>query len=303
MGLELVQRQALKLEQRQALKLELKIAPPDGWSFKEPPPVKEIDTHEGKPVVRIKKDELMSFAEAVKNILQLLQRVDPRVVLISMRGALPLFRCILKAENQASRLDESWKIRNFRKRFNFTAAKLYTSYFIDDLSTVVGEGLENAFETVGRSRGGGLRVVFLDTSVTGTKLGWFMPQFIAGMDQVAEQLGISVELTNLILHHAKHGVHTTERTASNGVRVTTHNFGVESLITEDNPTLLGVNLRRIEEITCAAGAVGEIRAYEDVVSAGILIDGGSNVSLVKPRYDEKTAALFARLVGNVARGT
>ncbi|MBS3067487.1 hypothetical protein J4450_02190 [Candidatus Micrarchaeota archaeon] len=302
MGLELSQRPVLKqaLEQRQELKLVLKIAPPDGWSFREPPPTKEIETYKGKPAIRIQRSELESFADAVKNILQLLGQVDPRVVLVSMRGAIPLFRCLVKAVDQKKRVDGDWTTRAFElRRTNFTAAKLYTSYFIDGLSEVVGEGLKNAFETA--AGGDARRVVFLDTSVTGTKLGWFMPQFIEGMGQVAEQLG-RIELVNIILHHAKPGMRATEQLAGN-VSVTTHNFGVESLITEDNPTLLGVDLRKIEQVTCAEGAIGEIHAYEDEVPAGILIEDGSNVSLVRPRHDEKTAALFARLIGDVARST
>ncbi len=295
-GMRLCLRQRLKMDLRQELKLEFKLAPPDNWSFKEPNPIKEIEEYKGKQVIRITKSELLSFADAAKRTREIIEDVSPIILFISMRGALPLFRCAMYAKLPATIGGGNWE----KKKFNadnihtFSAVKLYSSYFIDGLGEVVGDILEKTFNTIRGKRP--IKTVFLDTSVTGTKLSWFMPQFIDVLKQVAEQLGRSIDLTSIILHHSMSGVFAVQpQEVHSKVTATRYDIGVKSLIAEDNPTLLGVVYNN-EKIKCSDEAVGEVSAYEPLVNAGILIVD-SNIAY----FHHSTADLFVRIVGDTIR--
>ncbi|VVC03539.1 Uncharacterised protein [Candidatus Bilamarchaeum dharawalense] len=291
-------RQELKQELR--LSLHLRLAPPDGISFREPPPLKSIERLDGAPVIPISRSELASYISAVRKAREIFGEVEPSVVIISMRGALPFFRSIAQDRVERAIWANPSEVKSFDyPSHGFTGVKVYTSYFLDNLGEVVSKGLKRAVKQSINAEAGH-RIVYVDTSVTGTKLGWFMPQFTEGVMDLASQMGESIQLVNILLHHGQPGRYDTKTgLADELVTVTTHNIGVESLITEDNATLLGASYAG--KFRLHPDAVGEIQSMGRVVNAGLLIDAGLAVLHIKPELGETTADLFVRLVGNATR--
>lgn len=325
--------QTITLEQKLEQKLQLTMKPPSGWVFDEPEPRKRIEEVDGKPVIRISKSELASYVEAVRTVSEIIDNACPNIVLVSMRGALPLFRATMQSMNPKYLDRESddvyWEERRFsrtvitekppdrilgafakdekersrlireygsRKTFRFRAVKAKTSYFLEGMSENVQEGLISAF---GHCRAKEvISAVFIDTSVTGKKLSWFLPQFMDSVRQVADIVGRTVHIMNVILNHGKPGETSSCLVKHEGGRLYSSRFdiGVESVITEDSPTLLGAYYTR-HEIT--PEAIDVIGACEFPKRASLVI--------ANRRYDiadeptGTTAALFARVVGNEAR--
>jgi len=306
MGLRLCMRQELRQTLRQELRLNLKMKPPSDMAFEEPDAMKHIESVGGRKVIRITEREMASYVSAVRNVRGILEEVVPDVVLISMRGALPMFRAVVqsmnpkfldledrngadwdekriskqilvrapddkfvcslaKTEKEKERL--RWKYGD-KKNISFRAVKADTSYFLADLEGSLEEGLRAAFKKGGRKRN--ITALFLDTSVTGTKMGWFMPQFRDAMIQIADGVKKQINMVNV-------------------------NLGVESLITEDSVTLLGSTIDRDE---MADDAIGVVRADQEPEMASIMV--GSRLFDIDDEVTGSTAALFSRIAGDMA---
>lgn len=319
-------RQELRMELRQALQLEL--MPPTGMSFDEPEPMKRIESFNGRRVIRIGEGEMRSYAEAIRTVYDIMDMTLPDSVLISMRGALPMFRsamdfampgyldgegvrwrsrrCAFKlssprlitARPRLCRFESRWSIdwgmpSTYR---NMLAVKAPTSYFLDDLSAGLERSLRRALGgLVDKSR---LVVLFLDTSVTGTKLGWFMPQFTETLKDAAEATGRRIHLVSAILHHKKPGlshVNDLERKGASFLH-TRIDIGVESLLTEDSATLLGAPYRAKD---IAEEARGVVRACSAPKKVSIMV--GDRFHDIDDEATGKTACLFARIAADEAR--
>ncbi len=329
-------RQRLSLECRLEQRLELKILPPEGMSYDEPDAMKKIEERDGKPVIRISRSEFASFVGAVRRVNELMAEACPDVVLISMRGALPMFRSAMQAADprylERELSDQLWEQRRVKrtviaekpsgwildsvardqasrddiirrysskKTISFIAAKMKTSYFLEDLSGKLQGGLSSAFGHRG-GRKGSLNVVFLDTSVTGTKLGWFLPQFMGSLREVADVIGKDIHVLSLVLSHAKGGESCAYSGRHEGGKLYSSrvDIGVESLLAEDSPTLLGAGY--FEDEVCGK-ARGVVRACEMPVPASLLI--GDRYYDIGREPSGSSAALFARVMGNAARGS
>lgn len=287
-----------RLSQRLVLKLSHKLKLPSGWSFKEPEPMKAIEDYRGRRVIRITRDEIASFAGATLMSRELIKQMKPAVVLVSMRGVLPLFRCITQLGLLPHR--EGWKTMRLKMGdTTFQARKVHTSYFLDDLNGVVSKELKAMFRALAKKGQDPARIFFLDTSVTGTKLSWFMPQFLEIMGELADQVEFGVELINIILHHNQVGRLDGESGNGGALDWAIWNIGVQSLITEDSLPLLGVPYDR-EKQRCNPGAEGEVRAYRNIENPDILIEGPEGkLQLFERQSFETTAMLFARVVQDV----
>jgi len=333
MGLRLCMRQELRQTLRQELRLNLKMKPPSDMAFEEPDAMKHIESVGGRKVIRITEREMASYVSAVRNVRGILEEVVPDVVLISMRGALPMFRAVVqsmnpkfldledrngadwdekriskqilvrapddkfvcslaKTEKEKERL--RWKYGD-KKNISFRAVKADTSYFLADLEGSLEEGLRAAFKKGGRKRN--ITALFLDTSVTGTKMGWFMPQFRDAMIQIADGVKKQINMVNVILQHGRAGAEMCLPTITRSKFLTTTrvDLGVESLITEDSVTLLGSTIDRDE---MADDAIGVVRADQEPEMASIMV--GSRLFDIDDEVTGSTAALFSRIAGDMA---
>ena len=355
-------RQSLALQQRLQMRqmlshrLELallqQISPPSGMSFKEPEPMKKIVRINGKRVIELSESEIFSYAGAVKKLSRMMQLAYPDVVLISMRGALPVFRSFMQFQDPAYLDTEyaygrNWSKKTFDegqsrtgkkkfysaepcseleatladscKRFNnimaeslwdagldfkmpgVLAIKAPTSYFLNNLTDCVGDSLQSALspatlgQNVERMK---LTMLFLDTSVTGTKLGWFMPQFLDIVENVAEKTRKMIHLISVIVNHARQDEQSAAmiENKGHGLYHTRVDLGVESLITEDSPTLLGSSYKASK---ISDKAKSEVAGAEQPKKVSIMV--GDRLYDIKDEPTRSTAALFARIAAQEAR--
>ncbi|MBD3210343.1 hypothetical protein GF318_03090 [Candidatus Micrarchaeota archaeon] len=331
--MQLCLQMAPAFRQRQELRLSLKMKPPSDWSFREPDAMKQVESLQGKRIIRITESEMASYASAVRAVRKLIEDTVPSVVLISMRGALPAFRATMQSmkpnfldceHRYGDEWDEKLIRRNVlvrapakrylpsfaepkeemerlgwkygeKKAVNMKAVKINTSYFLADLEENLEEGLRAAFRKGSRSRM--ITALFLDTSVSGTKLGWFMPQFKDAMKQVAKEIKRPVHLISAILHHDNGGARMCSGPEKQSDLLVTSrvDIGVESLIAEDSITLLG---RQTSITEIAEEALGEVHASRMPEAASIMV--GERLHTVEAEKSGDTATLFARIAGNMA---
>jgi|GEM_PF-2570055 len=310
------------------------IRPPSDWSFKEPDAMKKVEEAGGRKIIRITNSEMSSYVAAVRKVTGIIGEVVPSVILISMRGALPIFRASMQAIDSGylgkeARLEDNWTERTItrqilvegppehllrsigrteeerrelawkygtKKKMRMKAVKVGTSYFLDNLSETMEGCLDTAFRVRGKDRP--VRALFLDTSVTGTKLGWFMPQFIDAVKQVSESVKRNMRLVSVILNHDKEGQASKIPMERLGdyLKSSRVDIGVESLITEDSTSLLGASY---DEHEIAYEARGEVRAHELPETASIMV--GDRLYDINDEKTGSTAALFARIAGDMAR--
>lgn len=311
--------QELRLSQLQKLELRLssRLLLPTGLDFTEPDPMKRVEEFEGRRVVRITPGEMNSYANGIRQAAAVLKSAQPKIVFVSMRGALPMFRATLGAMTPKYLNSEyrgrEWEQKQVHllfeaqgpssghlercKRMPVTFVKARTSYFLENLSEGIEGCLSSAFAHMRLANP--ITAVFLDTSVTGTKLGWFMPQFEDAVRQVGEILKKDIHLISVILHHDKDGrADTMDRTLKGEkttVFSTTHNIGVASIITEDSPTLLGARYSGDE---LHPKAVGLVEACEEPESVSLMV--GDKLYKIEREPSGETAILFARLAGHAA---
>ncbi|MBI4176172.1 MAG: hypothetical protein HY518_03130 [Candidatus Aenigmarchaeota archaeon] len=274
-------RQDLRLAQRLELKLVAKLLPPAGWTFKEPPPIKGIKREGRQAYVEIGENELLSYAEGCRGIAEVIASEHPDYLLVSLRGGKP----------PADVVDHMTKGK-------YTKVYAKTSYFLKGLGAEMDMALR-ACQDEGRIG----KVLMVDTSVTGTKLSWFLPEMLSSL---SGKVGHDLDFVTAVLWHGREGWHE-ERTERYGcITNRQYNIGVRSLICEDNPTLLGMTYdkRRDSLLKRAEDAVEdyEIHAYDSPERASIRVmglDGKAN----EYHLDDKaasTAGLFVGLVRDYA---
>jgi hypothetical protein len=317
---------------RQELQLALKcqFEPPMGMSFDEPEAMKQIEKIKGRPVIRISKSELSSYAKAILSVYDIIQMATPNSVLISMRGALPIFRSVmqygtpyyLSEENNRWRRKDlimqletpkitsdrphlydtgarwriDWGVPREINHTRFRAVKAPTSYFLNDLSGGLERSLKCALDSLVDRRK--LVLLFIDTSVTGTKLGWFMPQFLSTLGKAARSVDKIIHVVSAIVHHDRQvSCHVNDLEAKGrGLYHTRIDIGVESLITEDSATLLGAPCKMKD---VAEKAQDVIRACNRPKRASIMVD--DRFYDINDEATGNTACLFARIAANEAR--
>ena len=270
MGMHLEQRCEQRMEQRQLL--VQKICPPRGWSWDEPEALKPVQFN-GSAYIEITEDELRSYADGCRKIAEVIDAEKPDVVMVSLRGAHPVARCV----------DQFVKT---------SVPKVYakTSYFLNQLSRRVDKALYDC-EKKDRLN----KVLMIDTSVTGRKLSWFLPQMLGSLSENVEK---PLEFVTAVLWHDKEGWQENSRKQYGNIDNRNYNFGVKSLICEDSPTLLGVKYVDSKD-RCHAGAAGVVDAYNEPFAAHIHVTGNDGTKVHKLERDGRigsTADLFVDLV-------
>jgi len=264
-------RQELKLEQR----LDLRLNPPTGMDFTEPEALEPIQWHRGDAFIEISEDELQSYAAGCQRVKDIIEQECPDIIMVALRGALPVYRSIKP-------------FNGTQKRVKFVK----TSYFLNNLSGNVSRSI-GKWACNDEIR----RILMLDTSVTGTKLSWFLPQVLTGL--AADEAADDLEFLTAVLWHDKDG--WTEETNSKygSVANVNYNIGVKNLICEDSPTLLGIQYARAR---CHAKAQGKVRAYDQPVLANIHVVndiGQTQVYSPEREMTPDTASLFSKLVSRL----
>lgn len=270
MHMRLEQRCEQRMEQRQLL--VHKLCPPRNWSWDEPKALKPVQFN-GSPYIEMSEDELHSYAVGCQKIASVIESEKPDVIMVSLRGAHPVARCV----------------DHFSKE---TTPKVYakTSYFLNQLSRRVDKALYDC-EKKDRLN----KVLMIDTSVTGRKLSWFLPQMLGSLSESVEN---PLEFITGVLWHDKEGWQETTEKQYGQISNKNYNFGVKNLICEDSPTLLGVKYFD-EKDRCHAGAVGVVDAYEEPVAARIHVTGKDETKVHKLERNGRindTADLFVDLV-------
>lgn len=249
-----------------------KLCFPKGMPWDEPEPVKPLQFN-GASYVEITEDELRSYADGCKKIAEVIDTEKPDVVMVSLRSAHPVSRCV----------------DHFVKT---SVPKVYakTSYFLNQLSRRVDKAL---YDCERKDRFG--RVLMIDTSVTGRKLSWFMPQMLGSL---AERVERPLEFVTAVLWHDKEGWQENTEKQYDKINNRNYNFGVKSLICEDSPTLLGVKYVDSKD-RCHAGAAGVVDAYNEPFAAHIHVTGDDGTKVHKLERNGRigsTADLFVDLV-------
>jgi hypoxanthine phosphoribosyltransferase len=275
MGMSMGMRQEQRLEQRCEQRMELRLIqamrPPRNQEWQEPDPVKETFYAEGKAVVEIAEDELVSYANGCKNIAQVITDENPDVIMVSMRGAFPVAR----------------SVDHFTQK---QIPKIYakTSYFLHGL----GRQVNRAFKQVAEQKA--KKVLMIDTSVTGKKLSWFLPQML---EDLQANYKSELDVVTAVLWHNREGwSEKTEKDYSH-IRNRNYNVGVKNLICEDSPTLLGTGYTPDD---CRDVALEMIAACEVPHNADIHLvqKGGSKIKHLLKNNGKigSTADLFVDLV-------
>ncbi len=270
-GMSMGMRQEQRLEQRMEQRLIQSLHLPRNQEWQESNSVKETHYAEGRAVVEIAEDELVSYANGCKNIAQIITDENPDVIMVSMRGAHPVSRCV----------------NHFTSK-QITKIYAKTSYFLHGL----GRQVNRAFKQVAKQEA--KKVLMIDTSVTGKKLSWFLPQMLEDLEASYKS---ELDVVTAVLWHNKEC--WSEKTEKNYGKISNrnYNFGVKSLICEDSPTLLGTGYTPDD---CRDVALEMIAACETPHRADIHIiqkDGSKIKHLLK--NDGKigsTADLFVDLV-------
>jgi hypothetical protein len=262
------------MEQRQLL--VQKILMPSGISWKEPSPMKPVQ-FDGHSYVEICDNELRSYANGCRNIASVIDVEQPDTVIVSLRGAYPVSRCV---DHFA------------QSRIPKVHAK--TSYFLNQLSRKVDKALYSC-ERKGRLN----KVLMIDTSVTGRKLSWFLPQMLGSL---SERVAHPLEFVTAVLWNDKEGWKENTEKQYGSIRNVNYNFGVKNLICEDNPTLLGVKYVDSKD-RCHAAAYSEVNAYAEPVAAHIHVKTDVGTKVHKLERNGRigcTADLFVDLVRKYA---
>jgi len=271
-----------RIEQRLEHKLQLVLAirPPKGTQFKEPDPVTPMHAKPGEMYVVMTEEDILSYADGCKEIGGIIESEDPDAVIVALRGAYPVARCVDPY---------------LTKEYETISAK--TSYFLDN----IGERMNKALKKCKRKKSFG-KVVMIDTSVTGTKLGWFIPQLMGSLEERCKD---ELDFVTTVLWHDKEGMNQKNMHEYGKVTHTSYDLGVRSLICEDSTTLLGVPYSRIKDLLRDGAKLDEIAAYEPPFDANIHViekDGTERVHKLAIRGPESTTAgLFVKLVGEYAR--
>jgi hypoxanthine phosphoribosyltransferase len=245
--------------------------PPRNQEWQESDPVKETLYADGRAVVEIAEDELVSYANGCKNIAGVIDAENPDVIMVSMRGAFPVAR----------------SVDYFTQK---QVPKVYakTSYFLHGLGRQVNRAFKQAAKKEAK------KVLMIDTSITGKKLSWFLPQML---EDLKTNYKSELEIVTAVLWHNKEGWSDKNEKVYDHISNRNYNFGVKNLICEDSPTLLGTGYSPDD---CRDVALEMIAACEAPYRADIHIvkkNGSKDKYLLK--NDGKigsTADLFVDLV-------
>lgn len=217
-GLFLDQSLEQRQELRHVIRLSHELTPPTDWSWPEPEPMTKLQRSKGKVWYSIKEDELKALALATQKASDILWDERPDLLYVSARGGLPTGRAI-------------------RKLLAGRAAPEYykearTSYFLSNLTGNIERSLAGPEVQ---------SIAFIDTSVTGTKHSWFLPQFYEALNETFSNQ--PMRLIQIIFRH------NWDESISGGqqhgnVDVRTYSIGVPNLIAEDTSGLLGYTFRK-----------------------------------------------------------
>lgn len=284
-------RQELRLEQK--LKLELSLKRPH-MSWVEPKPLKPIEKDKRGRFVRISERELFSYAKGMRRLRRVIEHELPSAVIVSLRGGYTPVMSIKDLVRVSKNLAETPAYALYTPRY----VNMKTSYFLKNLSDVVATDLAKALTRIKGQHGRTKKLMFVDTSVTGTKLGWFLPQFVSAVRTGMELAGIKqLQLVTVVIEHNAPGVFKSEIVSSDQSfshkQVT---IGVKNLICEDNPSLLGVKLSRKKD-QVHEEAEGTVNAYEKAVPHDIVIQhNDGREEYVKRKKGESSFDLLLSLV-------
>jgi len=275
-------RQELKLSLRQELKLE----PLDPNHFQEPEGHTDLKNGRNGPYFEVANTDLRAFAAAIKVASGVILRRAPNVVLVGMRGANPYAEAIkysLNEDPEYSRFflglpGNTSKTEGMRKLPEFIG--LQSTYFLKNLAGHLESSLVKAVPAAVANRGQDnmpLRFMLIDTSVTGTKLGWYLPAFVDACEKASTISKKQISLDVLVFRPAGRGGHI-ESDQLKGVSTRVHEIVIPHLITEDVPALLtGHNSKfRIKPDQVHPEAVGVIQALNPLPKAGVKVSGGSS---------------------------
>ncbi len=262
-----------RLEQRLDISLKMEIRPPQDWAA-------EPDAHtpvqldsKGRPFVEIKQEHLDAFAGAARMTAWLIHQHRPHSVLVPLRGANPMAHAVRYALTRdpvfqlaelARRKDGSWFTLPRFTRF-------HSSFFLEGLGEPGAQGVQKAIPFWMRYRArhspkSDVRFTFLDTSVTGTKHGWYLPQFVAGLRQAEDQIGRRIHLSTVIWSPQEQ-----PRGAPMGAGGMSGRTDIilPHLIAEDSPALLGVPLSERSLPVRSEVSPGALHAYDKIPRADV----------------------------------
>lgn len=260
-------RQTLKLEQR--LALQMKLIPPSSFSWEEPAPRTERLCGPQGTYLEISEEDLISYAQGCAQLASIIENEKPTAILVSLRGGLPPARIALSLS-----------------RLKPPIIYLKTSYFLKNLGRFVVEALEKCSKLYSPKSDSPL--LYLDTSVTGTKIGWFLPQ----LKEYLTSLYPHWSLVSTILCHdpnLHYGLKPLFDEPQN-----TYHIGVRNILSEDTPELLGCPYHSHTD-ACHEKAIGETLAYQRISNPAIHVVGKESTAIHESKK-LSTADLFIELV-------
>lgn len=261
--------------------------------------------------VRINASDLESYSIACLGALYVTQKADPQQMV-----------CLLRGGHPPSKVVHTLTKDYLGKDMSFYA--IPTSDFLKNKKYLTYALAEEVLNTADRSDGNG-RVLTIDTAITGSSSRQFMKEFADNFRKICQKGRFANDLTldyffvrfwdnaqdrysktkckaHLISHDQT--MESQGRTSTNHLRLHDYNFGVRSLISEDNPLLLGVDYPiefKEEENEGISGQKSEFVSSVKVQLPIHVENEDGKDSCYQPHGNETTSDLFIDLVTERSR--
>lgn len=277
------QRMEQKLSMSQQLRQALILDPIEPNPFREPEGHSGLKHGPRGPYFEVGSDDLQAFAASIKVASGIILRSAPDVVLVGMRGANPYAEAIkysLHEDPNHSRFfrgmtGNTSKTEGSRRLPEFI--DLPSTYFRKDLAKCLQSALVKATPSAIKNHGSdgtALRFMLIDTSVTGTKLGWYLPEFVDACQKASTISKKEISLDVVVFKPSGRSGHI-ETDGLTGVPTRVHEIVIPNLITEDVPALLTPrdSKLRIKSQDVRSEAFDMIHSLDPFPKAGIEVTG------------------------------